>query len=45
MEVKTICYVVQYAVQLCSMNLFFWISCLLVLFFNKILLKAWSCFS
>lgn len=42
-EVKTICYVVQYAVhkELCSTNLFFWISCcLLVLFSIKF---YWRC--
>lgn len=48
MEVKTICYVVQYAVhmELCSTNLFFfsfWISFLFIgTFFNKILLKVSS---
>lgn len=37
-EVKTICYVVQYAVhkELCSTNLFFffWISCCLLVLFQ-----------
>lgn len=38
MEVKTICYVVQYAVhaELCSTNpfFFFWISCCLLVLFS-----------
>lgn len=45
MEVKTICYVVQYAVhaELCSTNPFFFLLNFLLLigtFFNKILLKV-----